>query len=406
MISRLRIENYQSHALTDIQLSSTVTVFTGESDQGKTAVLRALRKVVRNTPVGDFFIRWGQKACRVLVEVNGVAVERVVGVRNSGLNTYTVDADAYNNFGTSVPEEVRVALGVADVQTFEKDKIDFNIHTQHEGEFLVGQSGVESLRGRIFARITGSDVVNRAIARVNGELRTLKQEIDRQRVQRTVLQTEIESLAYVEQLGILLGLAEQSLDNGLHLIDEIGILSNAGDALVETQDRLRDTQLELDVRPELDARGVDALAGQATVLRSALMDLRSTYNKLSPLWVVEQAPVVDAQELDTQVSHLTGMQTVLQDLRTTWSKIVRLKRVEDRAPVLDAQELLEIQTGMRVASAVYADLKSVEAQMENTQKLEWATAEQCASAEKAYADLRQELGVCPTCDRPFEENDL
>ena len=362
MISRLRIENYQSHALTDIQLSPTVTVFTGESDQGKTAVLRALRKVVRNTPVGDFFIRWDQKACRVLVEVNGVAVERVVGVRNSGLNTYTVGADAYNNFGTSVPEEVRIALGVADVQVFDKDKIDFNIHTQHEGEFLVGQSGVEALRGRIFARITGSDVVNRAIVRVNSALRTVKQEIERQRVQRTALQADIDALAYVENLGALLSRVEQSSARCTQLVDVINELSSSSTALYELDCQIRDTQAEIDRRPEMDVRPVEELAARTTALR-----------------------------------------TVLSELRTTWARIVRLKKFADHASVLDTQSLQEAQTRVQAVRVLQTELKTAEAQMQNTQTLMSLNDEQAAAAEAAYTKLRQELGVCPICEKPFED---
>lgn len=403
MISHLRIENYQSHALTDIELSPTVTVFTGESDQGKTAVLRALRKVLRNTPTGDFFIRWNQKVCRVQVTVNGVDVERVVGTKKTGLNTYTVGVDAYNNFGTSVPEEVRIALGIADVQVFEKDKIDFNIHTQHEGEFLVGKSGVESLRGRIFARITGSDVVNRAIAKKNSDLRAAKQEIVRQREQQVLFQSEVDALAYVEQLGTILVLAEQQLASSLLLVDKIDTLSYVGDALYDVESQIRVATEELDVRPELSAQPLDDLTRKVITLRAILNDLRATFARIKVLRAVETLPAIDVQEVDVHTGRVKELQRILLELRTTWSKISRLTVIEKQDVSLDIQPVQEAQKRVVSVKELGTAVAELDEYIQTAQRQSVVNERAAVVAEQEYAALRQELGVCPTCDRPFEE---
>lgn len=198
MIRSIHIKNFQAYADTVLELSPAVTVITGESDQGKTSILRALRKILRNVPTGDFFIRWNQSGnCEIEIDVDGVKIRRIVGKKN--VNIYEIDGLPFKNFGISIPEEVRLALKIADIQTFEKDKIDLNIRTQHEGLFLVGGTGVESLRGRIFGKITGSDQINRAVTFLNAKLKTGKRDLDSMTVIKEGYESEIVKLDYLKQ---------------------------------------------------------------------------------------------------------------------------------------------------------------------------------------------------------------
>ena len=64
-IRHLIIENFQSHAHTEIELAPSLTVLVGESDTGKSAVIRALRWLLLNEPRGREFIRAGTTECRV-----------------------------------------------------------------------------------------------------------------------------------------------------------------------------------------------------------------------------------------------------------------------------------------------------------------------------------------------------
>ena len=405
MISRLRIENYQSHAVTDIEISPTVTVLTGESDQGKTAVLRALRKVMRNTPVGDFFIRWGEKLCRVLVTVNGVNIERVVGAKKTGINIYTVDADAYNNFGTSVPEEVRIALGVADVQVFEKDKIDLNIHTQHEGEFLVGSPGVEALRGRIFARITGSDVVNRAVANTNSNLRTLKQEIERLRSQESTLRTELETLASVESLGVLVTQMEQDILAGSQDIDRLHAVNSVNTALMTVNTDIAQCETYLIAHPELEAQWLTTMPERLSALRTVLKALRTTYETIRLLQRVEQAPLLDIQAVEEQLVLVTRLRSMLSTFQSIENDILRLTPVEEQAQQISMEQVLNAQASLSSLQTMYRELCTVEAEVVSAEQQTVLAETELQGVEEEYTALRRQLGVCPVCERPFEDQE-
>lgn len=58
---KLRIQNFQAHKDTTIEFDRITTIVGGPSDTGKSAVLRALKWVVKNEPKGTSFIRDGDK---------------------------------------------------------------------------------------------------------------------------------------------------------------------------------------------------------------------------------------------------------------------------------------------------------------------------------------------------------
>lgn len=55
-IQEVTIEGYQSHTNSTFRLSPGLTVITGPSDAGKTAIIRALRWFAFNEPTGEAFL--------------------------------------------------------------------------------------------------------------------------------------------------------------------------------------------------------------------------------------------------------------------------------------------------------------------------------------------------------------
>ena len=60
MIQSLHIKNLQSHKDSHLDFCEGVNVIVGPSDSGKSAILRALRWIVKNRPQGDVLrSHWG-----------------------------------------------------------------------------------------------------------------------------------------------------------------------------------------------------------------------------------------------------------------------------------------------------------------------------------------------------------
>lgn len=119
MITRITIHNFQCHKHLDLDLGRS-TMLSGNSNSGKTAVLRALYWVLFNTPSGDAYVSyWAKNKTKfkadeytsVIVEVDGHIIERK---RSNDFNGYIVDGNVYEALRTAVPDEVTKIFNLAD----------------------------------------------------------------------------------------------------------------------------------------------------------------------------------------------------------------------------------------------------------------------------------------------------
>lgn len=99
---KLTGRDFQSWKRFDLEVSG-FTVIVGSSNRGKSALIRALRGVLRNQ-VQAAHIRKGEKTTEVSLQVNSDPVIKLV--RNSSTTNYTVGEEAFSKLGGEVPDPV------------------------------------------------------------------------------------------------------------------------------------------------------------------------------------------------------------------------------------------------------------------------------------------------------------
>lgn len=120
-----------------------VTVIVGETDQGKSALLRALDAVCYNALEGSSFVRDGcDKACITVFTAEG---DRVTLEKGPQVNLYRLNDKTFDKIGRSVPEAVQKALGIAEL-TVDSDSLKLQLQPQLEAPFLVTDQGVRATR--------------------------------------------------------------------------------------------------------------------------------------------------------------------------------------------------------------------------------------------------------------------
>lgn len=122
MITKIELHNFQSHKNTVLDFDKGVNVICGESDNGKSAVIRAIRWVVENQPQGTDKINsnWNEnlkEPLSVKLYTDKGYVERIRDKTRNGYNIcktgeQIVKLDA---IGKGVPKEVTEFLNVSDV---------------------------------------------------------------------------------------------------------------------------------------------------------------------------------------------------------------------------------------------------------------------------------------------------
>lgn len=217
-IQRVIIEDFQSHRLTELELVEGFNVIVGPSDQGKTAVLRAIRWVLYNEPKGNDFIRVGSNKAKVTLVMNdGTIVSRE---RTSSRNRYVVavpgvEEQIYEGFGHSVPEEVMEVTGVRPLKMDEDHQVAINIGMQLDSPFLLESNG--SIKAKAIGRINGVHILDYAHKTTSSELNS--KQTEERRVQAELDRREQQLLQYED-----LDLWERSLqkvENGLKRAEEL-----------------------------------------------------------------------------------------------------------------------------------------------------------------------------------------
>ena len=112
MLEHLTITNFQSHKATAIDFDPRLTVLVGPSNNGKTAILRAIRWVLTNRPRGGSFIRNGADSATVCLD--GVTREKG---RKGGDGQYLVGGEALTALGGEVPQQIKDRFGMADINS-------------------------------------------------------------------------------------------------------------------------------------------------------------------------------------------------------------------------------------------------------------------------------------------------
>ena len=163
MISKVEIENFQSHEKTVMEFDPGVNVLIGKSDRGKSAIFRAINWPISNRPLGDSFrSEWGGDTRVVLFTSEGNKVERLRStVKSASRNEYILNDQVLKAFGTEVPEEVQNIL-----------QIDaFNIQAQMDAPFLLSSTPGEA--ARLLNKAASIDAIDQTVAGIKNALQKI-----------------------------------------------------------------------------------------------------------------------------------------------------------------------------------------------------------------------------------------
>lgn len=175
-IKTLHLVNFQSHKDSIIDLHPGLNIFVGESDQGKTAIIRALRWLIYNEPRGNAFIRVGETGCSVTATLsNGTKITRLRD-ESKRQNRYIIkypesEELVLEKFKNEVPIEVQKELGISPLWIDTDQKTELNIARQLDNPFLIAESPAN--RAKIIGRIANLHIIDAAQRELLRDIRSL-----------------------------------------------------------------------------------------------------------------------------------------------------------------------------------------------------------------------------------------
>lgn len=227
MFKELSIRNFQSHKDTKIEFENGVNVLVGSSDQGKSAILRAIIWAWSNRPLGtdDIVSHWARDDKNKIKDAMAVLICTDTGVvtrrRTADENEYYLTVGSKDNIKTKKFEAVNKEVPEDVIKFFRLT--DVNIQQQHDAPFLLSASSSDV--AKYFNKIVRLDVIDTVLSNAESERRDTNKKIKETENEKKQLEKQLEDYEWIEQAQALVDkLAKTNekiniLDDGWQVID-------------------------------------------------------------------------------------------------------------------------------------------------------------------------------------------
>lgn len=215
-VESISLRNFQKHRKLKLDLVPGINVITGESNRGKSSIIRAFMRLCSNTPTGATCIRFGKKQADVEAVISTDDGKRTIkySKSKSGGTSYSVDQQHYKRCGRSVPEEVSRTLRIIP---------EINIQPQYRQFFLLdARSGQE--RAKQLARGTNIDIIGYVITEARRQVNGFEGQAKAKEAEATEADAELHEYAELE-------VAEKQLARVNKLLPAVEELSTAVEAV-------------------------------------------------------------------------------------------------------------------------------------------------------------------------------
>ena len=177
-IEEVEGENFQSHRKLHMEFANGLNVIRGESNSGKTSIMRLIRWVQSNEPKGaDVISNWATSCWGSIKYSNGYKIKRSRTKTASGEYELTDPSGAvtvFKGFGSDVPPEILNAHQMPPVFITKDAKRNIAMATQLEQSFLVTESA--GFRAAAIGRLTGVQHVDATMRALSAENKNLSKD--------------------------------------------------------------------------------------------------------------------------------------------------------------------------------------------------------------------------------------
>lgn len=217
MWTKLNIKNFYSHKNTELNLSSGINIFLGNTDSGKSNIIRAIKWLKDNRPLGNSFASYWirDKKSNIKDEVS-VEIQNKRGTvkryKTKEENGYQIDKQKNTAINSDVPVKVKEMLNLSDV----------NIQQQFDFPFLLFASPGEVAKQ--LNKALNLSKIDKVLAIGDSKQRNTKREIKFLEEKTQQLEKEIENLSWVEKAKKFvekLNRIETTIDNYKIWIEDI-----------------------------------------------------------------------------------------------------------------------------------------------------------------------------------------
>lgn len=368
MIKSVTLKKFESHVDTTLDFSDGLCLIEGLSNSGKSAIIRSMAVVVDNRWEKEM-VRVGEQSCLVRMETERGWVECERGEKINRWRCYDDDLglQEYKSVGVGVPEQATKILGMGRKNRGDIKELP-NFQFQLEKHYMLSEIDGKKVTSNVIARMMDNAI---GLGGLEDFIKALSTDVARDKKWLGERQNEINELKseVIDEVvfdeyhrmvwELLASQAEMNdlssgIDDAKKLYQELLIRKSE----LARQDKVVESYAELDRLIEL-AGQIEQIDGQLKLVRE-LQALNEELNKMTAV------ADVDLTELDTLLKEMDGLHN-------------RIDR---------ANELL------RDARRLWKDGQDCKKEVDKLSKT-------LVILNSDLNELKNELGVCPLCEREF-----
>ena len=162
MLRKLKLKNFRTHKKTRLKFCSGINGIIGISSSGKTNILRAIKLLHTNRPLGNGVINRNAKTKEAVIESDWTGVGTIKMVKGKDSYYQINKQKPFRKIGTNVPQPVSDALFLSDL----------NVLAQYDGPFLIFSGPGEI--SKAINESTGSGEFDIWISNINNRIKDVK----------------------------------------------------------------------------------------------------------------------------------------------------------------------------------------------------------------------------------------
>lgn len=392
-IEKIIIENFQSHKYTEIDFVNGLNALVGESNSGKTAVFRALKWVLYNEPLGDYFIREGESSTRVtLILSTGYSIVRYRTRSKNGYELIDVDGsvEIYEGFGSTVPEEITNVTRMVKVDFTSSENRALNLAEQLESAFLISEK--PSVRASAIGRLVGVDALDDAVRLTARDLRAENQKYKALENREVDTKEKLESYSHLDALGSRLSEFEDVMGKIEEHKEKIRILN-----LVKTKHDEILYELNLNKKLLDSLNSLNSMIETVNTIEKYYINLRFYSNTQEKLNQIER----DMKSINAYVQGLKSLEDaehISANLNRAFDRIKSLSVLKEKHDAFQAAHnslstQLDALSTLDSLDAIQVDMASSLAKWSVLNRLNLAYAENRRNMKKGQSYISRFSGV-------------
>lgn len=346
MIDKLELKNFQAHLSSKFEFHPGINIITGQSDQGKSSIIRALHWLFFNKPSGKEFMSWGQDKCIVSAYIRGNIIRRY---KTSTINRYVINSQKLDAVRSDVPRELHEIINFTPTNLQLQDDPYFLLHS-NSGDVakqLNKVVGIDQIDSSL-------QFVNRIVRQQNTVISIIKKDINE-------TQQKLRRYADVD----LIEASISKYNNLQKSLEEIKSKKHALGQYVQNVERLQKT-VDLDIILKKAERKVS----KVNELLHNLQKNREMQNSLKK-YVIQTSELYDFVEKSSPI--ITQTTKLLKQFLDVQGVLKEIK--QQKKDFLIVQELFEYQEILITCE------------------------EQAEQSNKELEEYKKLIKVCPLCEQ-------